>query len=151
MSTFDPQLYMDQSWDQSNDTKLTPIPDGEYPCIIEPGTVEFKTWQSRDGTKNGIKLAMRLNVDSPEVRQTLGRDKVTVRYEVMIDTLESGAIDMGKGKNVGLGRLRQAVGLNEPGRPFSPRMLEGRMLRAKIGHRIDGEDIYDEVKGVAPV
>jgi hypothetical protein len=74
---------------------------------------------------------------------------VKVPQDVMLDLTDSGQLDMAKGRNVRLGRLREALDLNAPGRPFSFAMIQGRMAKVKVGHRVDGEDIYAEVRANA--
>jgi len=148
MGVFDPTSFMDATFEGVNDTKVTPIPIGDWPAIIEePKMVE---WKSRDGLKSGWKLSMNMKIDSPEVASVTQREVNKVRHDVMLDLTEAGMLDMGKGKNIGLGRLREACGLNKPGEPFSFRMFDGKMIKARIGHRVDGEDIFSEVKAVAP-
>jgi hypothetical protein len=67
----------------------------------------------------------------------------------MLDLNESGTgMDTGKGKNVTLGRLREALGLNQPGTPFSFRQLIGRAAKISVTQRVDGDQIYNDVKGV---
>jgi hypothetical protein len=58
---------------------------------------------------------------------------------------------MSKGKNVSLGKLREAVGQNKPGKPWSPAHLNGAQLDVLVTHRADKDtgDIYAEVKRVA--
>ena len=67
----------------------------------------------------------------------------------MLDLTDSGSMDMGKGRNVGLGRLREALNLNQPGQVFSFSMIPGRLAKVAVSHRIDGENIYAEVKSLA--
>ncbi len=67
----------------------------------------------------------------------------------MLDIDDAGRLKTGESANVGLGRLREAVGLNQPGQPFSLGMLQGRSLRFIVGHRADPNDaakIYEDVK-----
>lgn len=153
MSVFNPQQFLDAQFTESNDTVLRPIPAGEYIGYIEPGTVDVKQWKSnKDPSVTGLKLASLLVIDDAAVRAELGRDKVTCRYEVMLDITEEGGLDMGKGKNITLGRLREATGCNEAGQPFAFRMLEGRPMKVLISHRVDDNDsskVYTDVKGVA--
>lgn len=147
---FNPEQFLDMQVTESNDTKLTPVPVGEYNAIAEK--VEVKSWQKRDDPSvSGLKLAITWNIDDEAVKQLLGRDKVSARQDIMLDLTEAGGLDMGKGKNVGLGRVREAVGLNVPGQPFSFTMVTGRLAKIKIAHRVDGEDVYSEVKGVAKI
>jgi len=143
--TFDPQAMLDQAFEGSNATKIINIPEGEYTAMIQD--LGVAQWVSRDQTKSGMKLSMRMILDDQKAREITGRDNVSVKHDVMLDFNEAGGIDTGAGKNIQLGRLREATGLNGAG-PFSFRQLEGKMLKVRIGHRVDGENIYDEVKGV---
>lgn len=149
MGTFDPTSFMDATFTEQNDTKMVPIPIGDWNGVVEePKMVE---WKSRDGTKSGWKLQMGIKIDSPEVAAVTQRETNKVRHDVMLDLTDTGTLDMGKGKNINLGRLREATGLNKPGEPFSFRMFDGRPVKVRIGHRVEGEDIFAEVKAVAPV
>ena len=143
--TFDPQALLDQAFEGSNSTKIINIPEGEYTAMIQD--LEAAQWVSRDQTKSGMKLTMKMNIDDQKAREITGRDKVQVKHDVMLDFNEAGGIDTGVGKNIQLGRLREACGLNGAG-PFSFRQLEGKVVKVRIGHRVDGDNIYDEVKGV---
>lgn len=147
---FDPNSFLDMQVTETNDTKVTPVPVGEFVAVADK--VEVKSWQKKDDPSvGGLKLLVQWAIDDPSVKELLGRDKVTVKQDIMLDITESGGLDMGKGRNVGLGRLREAVDLNKPGQPFSFNMITGRLAKAKVSHRIDGEDIYAEVKAVAHV
>lgn len=145
---FDPASFLDMAVTGANDTKLVPIPIGEY--VGTTGDVEVKTWQSKDdSSKSGLKLEIQIAIDDAKAREVTGRDKLTVKHDVMLDTLPGGGLDMGKGKNVGLGRLREATGLNDANQPFSFRMLSGRPLKVAIKHREYKGDMFAEVSGVA--
>ena len=144
---FNPDQFLDMQVTEANDTKTIPVPVGEYVAVAEE--VKCRQWQSKqDPSKSGLTLDITWSVDDAAVKELLGRDKVTVRQGIMLDLTDSGGLDMGKGRNVGLGRLREAVGLNTPGQPFSFSMLVGRVAKVSVSHRIDGENIYAEVKGV---
>ena len=150
MSMFSPEQFLDMQTTDSNDTKVIPVPAGEFIAVVEE--VKARAWTSKqDPSKAGIALDIQWSIDDSNVKQLLGRDKVTVKQGIMLDMTESGGLDMGKGKNTGLGRVREALGLNTPGQPFSPTMLTGRVAKVKVEHRVDGENIYAEVKAVAKV
>ena len=145
---FNPDQFLDMQVNESNDTKLVPVPVGEYTAVVED--VKCRQWQSKaDPSKSGLTLDITWSVDDSAVKELLGRDKVTVRQGTMLDLTDSGGLDMGKGRNIGLGRLREALDLNKPGQPFSFSMLNGRVAKVAVSHRVDGENIYAEVKGVA--
>ena len=144
---FNPDTFLQGSVTESNDTKKIPCPVGEYLAVAEK--VEARQWQSKDGLKSGIALDITWSIDDPAVKEVTARENVTVRQGLMLDVLDGGGLDMSKGKNIGLGRVREALGLNTPGQPFAPSMIQGRMAKVTVSHRVDGEDIYDEVKKVA--
>ena len=145
---FNPEQFLDMQVTESNDTKTIPVPVGEYTAVAEE--VKCRQWQSKqDPSKSGLTLDITWSVDDAAVKELLGRDKVTVRQGIMLDITDSGGLDMGKGRNVGLGRLREATGLNVPGQPFAFPMLEGQVAKIKVTHRLHEGNTYDEVKQVA--
>lgn len=146
-SIFNAEQFLDQAITDANDTKVVPVPEGEdYLGIIED--VKARAW-SKDG-QSGVALDVLFNIEDVNVKAVTGRDKVTVKYGFYLDVTPSGSIDMGKGKNIKLGRLREALGLNIPGQPFSFGMMKGRMARLHVTQRPVGEDIYNDVKSVKP-
>lgn len=145
--SFDAQSFLDATVSSANDTKVIPVPVGEYMGIIDK--VAPRQWQSKDGTQSGIALDIIWLVEDAGVKQQLGRETVTVKQGIMLDLNASGGLDLSKGKNVGLGRLREAVGKNEEGQPFAFSMLPGLSAKIGVSHRVSGEDTFAEVKAVA--
>ena len=144
---FNPEQFLDMQVTESNDTKLIPIPTDEYTGVAE--SVSCRQWQSKkDPSVSGLTLDVVWSLDSAELRELLGREKVTVRQGIMLDLTESGTLDMGKGRNVALGRLREALDLNTPGVAFSFNQIPGRVAKVSVTQRIDGDNIYNDVKGV---
>lgn len=152
---FDVSALADMQVTDANSTVSVPVPEGEFTAVIKK--FEPRTWQSGDGSKSGVSLDVTWEIDdmTGEVKGTTGRDVNIVRQSVGLDFVEGTSnLDMGKGRNVGLGRLRQAVGLNVPGKPFNFNQLVGQVAKVSVKHRqaTDGTDtIYAEVKAVAPV
>lgn len=145
---FNPEEFLDQQILESNSTQAVPVPVNEYVAVV--ADVKTRQWTKKDDPSvTGIALDLIWELDDQAVKELLDRDKVTVKQGVMLDINEAGQLDMGKGKNVGLGRLREALNLNVPGQPFSFSMLNGRVAKVSVNHRIDGENIYAEVKAVA--
>ena len=75
--------------------------------------------------------------------------KVIVAQDIMLDITDTGSLDMGKGRNVELNRLRAAVDLNVSG--FSFNQLDGRMARVTVKQDQDRNDpskFYARVKAV---
>lgn len=146
-SQFDPNVFLNQQFDEANDTKLTPCPAGETLGMADK--VEVVPWSSEAKGTNGLKLRVLWEVQDDAIRQLLGRDKVLVPQDIMLDLTEEGGLDMGPGKNTRLGRLREATGLNTPGEPFSFGMLQGRLAKINVKHREYQGDIFAEVDRVA--
>jgi hypothetical protein len=149
---FNAELLMGQQLNDANSTELIKVPEGEYTAVSEPISAEsFKEFDIRRGERAGTK-GLKLNVvwlindDSGALKEMLGRaPKVT--QGIMLDRGPQG-LEMGKGKNVGLGRLREALGQNKTGIPWSFSMLGGQVAKIKVKHRIDGADTYVEVSDV---
>lgn len=147
-SIFNPEEFLQSAQiSEANSTASIPIPVGEYPAGIQE--VKIATWAKKDGSASGLKLQVFWGIEDDAVKSFLGRDKVVVRQDIMLDLTEAGGIDTGKGKNIGLGRLREAVDLNVPGQPFSFPMLPGRMAKVAIVHEPYQDTLLAQVKGVA--
>jgi len=145
--TFDPTTFLNATFTDANDTSVIPCPEGEFLAIADK--VDIKPWSKKDGSASGLKLNVLWDVQDAGALEQVGREKLSVRQDIMLDLTEGGGLDFSRGKNVGLGRLREALDLNTPGQPFSPSMIQGRMAKVAVKHRVDGADIYAEVKAVA--
>lgn len=147
MSMFDANAFMQATFEGENDTVSIPVPAGDQPAIAEK--VEVVAWQGKaDPTKGGLKLNIIWEIMSDEVREVTGRAKNTVRQDIMLDLTPDGRLDMGKGMNVRLGRLRAAVNLNNHGEPFSFAMIQGRNAVVCIKHEMYEGNIQAKVDGV---
>lgn len=147
---FSPEQFLDTQITESNATEFVPIPVGEYLGVADK--VDVKQWAKKDDPSVcGLKLVITWGLDDAGLKELLNREKISVRQDIMLELTESGGLDMGKGRNVGLGRLREAVGLNTPGQAFSFSMLPGRMAKVLVKQRVDGQTIYNEVGGVTKV
>lgn len=150
--TFDPNEFLDQTVDAANDTKLINPPDNMsgdgYTILAED--VKCRTWQKRDDPSvSGLALDILWEIQDEEVKMFCGREKILCKQGIMLDLTDSGQLDMGKGKNTGLGKLREALDLNTPGQPFSFSMITGRIAKGFVQHRVVGDDVYAEIKRVA--
>lgn len=146
MSIFDPDSFLTSAVTGANDTTMQPIPVGEYMGVID----EVKPRQTKNG---GAVLDIVWRLMDSALSAELGRDKITVRQSLFLDLTPSGTLDMSKGKNIGLGRVRSATGHNDPLKPFAPNMLMGSQAKVKVTQRADKEKpdvIYNDVGAVAP-
>lgn len=145
---FDPNAFFDQVVESAGSTEVVPIPAGEYLATIDKK--EVTQWSKKDDPSiSGLKLKVTWSLEDQPVRELLGRDKVTVVQDIMLDLTDHGTLDMGKGRNVELNRLRAAVDLNVSG--FSFNQLDGRMARVTVKQdqdRNDPQKFYTRVKAV---
>jgi hypothetical protein len=153
MSEFDPSAFLDATTTEAL-VKRPPLPAGSsFVGII--GEPQTRSWTGKkDPTKSGIAVDLKIEIDLTAYPDTLdklgGTPKVTLQDSIMLDLKDDGrTIDYGPGKNAKLRRYREALGLNEPGKPFSIRQLQGMPILVKIKHREYENELYDEVDSVA--
>lgn len=147
---FDPNTFASMTFTESNSTEFMTVPVGRYPAVCDSRKVD--SWKSGDGEQSGLKLILMWSVQDPAVLKEMGRDKVLVKQEMMLDMTETGGLAFGKGQNVILGQTREATSLNKPGESFSFDMFVGRTAQIEVGHRADKnkpDRIYAEVKAIA--
>lgn len=155
MSTFNPDAFMSTSVKEANDTKFTPIPDHPEGEGWESQVDDVKARQvkGKDGTPSFV-IDLTWAILAEPVKKETGLDKPTVRQTVWLDLTKEGNLDFGKGKNVQLGRVREALGQNKPGKAWKPQDLMGQMAKVVTKQRPDPENpenIYNDVKKVLPL
>jgi len=139
-SAFDPDLFMNTTVSTVLPTKMVPVPPGEYTAIID----DVKTRQNTDGS---VVMDVSWSIDNADVAAKTGRTKNVVRQSIWLD-FENGVLAASEGKNVGLGRLRDALGQNT-GAPWSPTMLKGGVAKVKVVPNINKDTGEDYGKVVA--
>jgi hypothetical protein len=159
MSTFDPQAFLSSTFTEANETRFITVPEPQelnkdnYLAVAK--SVEALTWQSRDGSKSGLKLRIGWEIDDEQVREYTGMDAPMVYQDIMLDLLPNGGLASGPGKNIALGRLREALGQNKPGQPWSPSMIQGQVARVLVKHRMWEDETAaaneDRIRRVAEV
>lgn len=142
MSTFNHESFLNTETTDSNDTQYTPVPEGEFPACV-------KDIKARTTSSGKAVLDVNWKIDDAGVEAATGMKENTVRQSIFLDITENGGLDNGKGKNVQLGKLRDALGQNASGKAWRPGMLVGGVARVKVSHRMDGDNIYTDVKGVS--
>lgn len=141
MSEFNAEQFMQTEFEGKLETEFTPIPEGEYRAVIKE--------VNPDVTPKGSPLLELIwIIDDQSVRDLIGMDEPTSRQTIWLDVNENGGLEIGKNKNVSLGKLREALGQND-GRPWAPTMLLGQPATVNIKHRLGSEGgVFAEVKGV---
>lgn len=137
--SFNPDAFLDMSVDVELSTQTIPVPTGTYPAVCQG--IVGKPWQSKkDPSKSGYMLDLTWEIADESVAALVGRPVVKVKQTIMLDMTEDGQLITTKGSNVGLGRLRAALGMNEAGRPFSIRAVVGQAANVTVTHRPDTRD-----------
>ncbi len=150
---FDPESLLDLSSDSPMSTRENLVPEGEYEGTVE--TVKGRQTTSEKGTYNWLDVTFKIagNQMAPNgqvVSDVVGRPSAQVRYSMILDLNDAGGLSQEQGRNVSLGRLREAVGQNGSG-PWTPRALIGARARVTVKHRFDKDDpakVYQEIKSV---
>lgn len=144
MSVFNVTAFAETQFTDSFDTTVIPVPEGDWTAVVEKQ--EIRT------PKDKVVLDVTWSIDSQEVADITGRDKNTVRQSIFLDLTPHGTLDVSRGKNVQLGRLRDALGQNVAGKPWSFGMLVGQVATVHVSHRTDDEgNIFTDVKKVAKI
>jgi hypothetical protein len=148
-SSFNPDQFLSTSVSEANDTKLILVPVGVVQSA-QVSKLDLRKLDANDQNPERFILEVIWIALDESVKKETGLDKPTVRQSIWLDTLPSGALDMGKGKNVGLGRLREAVGQNKAGKSWAMNMLNGATASLLIEHVLNKKDeqTYAQVKRV---
>lgn len=144
--TFDPTSFMQSTVDSVGDTEYVLCPIGEYPAVIDDFDEKaFRQFDRKEkGTDNIIGATTVFSpgfaIQDPQVLKNLERDKLVVYHKgIFLDVDDNGGFDMGKGKNVQLNQLRDAVGQNVPG--WNIMMLRGAgPLVVRVDHEAEKKD-----------
>lgn len=140
--TFDPNVFMQQTVNAQLDTVVQQCPEGEFKAMIDDFDASaFRTFTSKKTNSDFTIFAPPFVIQDPTVAAQLGRDKVVVFHKgIFIDTDAAGGLDTSKGKNVDLGRLRDAVSQNGAG-PWTFNNLKGAgPVIVKVIHEADATD-----------
>lgn len=131
---FDPDAFMQQEVDAPMSTEVRLPPKKEYQATIGDFTsdaVEVFNFTYRNGPKTGepgsmTKVTIPFVLNDPAVAADLDRTELKAEAQIILDIDPStGGLDFRPDKNVTLGRLRTAVGQNNPGERWNLQMLRG--------------------------
>lgn len=149
---FNAETFLHTESDQALETKRIPIPIDQQDTFA--GRITDVKFRQAAGKKDVSQTYTFMDVTwelqvPPNILEAIARDKATVKQSLIVDVNAAGTgLDFAKGKNIQLGRVREAIGQNTPGEPWSPTRMMGGAANVKIKHRPDGEDVYDEVDTV---
>lgn len=140
---FDPNAFMQSSFNGKLDTVIPALPEDDYRCIIDE--VEMREATVNNEARHILRLRWKV-VDDGKLA-ALQRTQASVNQDLWLDIDASGRLDEGEGKNVALGRVLEALNLN--GQPWSPGQLKGMgPCICRFAQRPDKknpENVYNDV------
>jgi hypothetical protein len=150
-SSFDPSVFLDAITTEAL-VKRPPLPAGQE-FVGSITKLVTRPWQKKDDpTSNGIAIDVTIDInldEYPGEKAKLGGiAKVILVDGIMLNLTEAGTIDWSPGKNAKLRSYRESLGMNEAGRPFSIRAMEGHRIKVRIKHDPYEGEIYDKVDRV---
>jgi len=147
---FDPQTFLNDVTTEATSTTIINVPEGQYPgSVIED--LEAKVVSTKNGDRNILSCKWTIADNDGSVERATGREKNTVRQDIWLDCDEKGKLISEEGQNVSLGRLREALGQNNPGEAWNPQMLKGVPATPVVTHRSANNNLYAEIKSVLPL
>ena len=148
MSAFNPETFLDTTHKESNATTLIPVPEGVWAAHVVK--IDVRQLIS-EGEPPRVVVDLGWEIEEDAVKKATGMDRPIAVQTLWIDTTPEGGLDMGTGKNVGLGRLREALGQNKAGKPWSFNHLREARAMVEVIHASSKKDdtIYARVKRIA--
>lgn len=150
---FDADKFLNQTVNAPMSTSTIPVPEGEYKALVDDGdkAISFREGGTdRNGNDLSPQCVVLFNILDDNLKVKLNRDKVLVPHNIWLD-VKGDDLDLSEGKNVGLGRLRKALGQNDGA--WNPQMMKGKgPVMVKVTQRSDKNDPtikYSEVARVA--
>jgi len=152
--SFDPNAFMQAASDPMP-TQMSVCPEGEYPFMIDSDAKSVAVKNIKGvGKESGkpydfYQMEIICLLADEAVKAKLNRGKVTVHYRVNLD-ISDGKLEQGDGRNVGLGRLREALGQNTPGWKPADLLGAGPFI-GKVEHTTVKDATYADIVRVAKI
>lgn len=148
--TINTEEFLQTTTDSVLDDHLDPCPEGEW--LAMAGKPDVRTFEYKSGDRageTGYRMVIKWDVQDQEAKAAVDRETLSVTQSVLLDLTDDGTgLDMGKGKNIGLGQIRTALGQNTPGSAWSPAMIEGQVAKLKVKAGVYQDRITAEVAAV---
>lgn len=131
---FNPEEFMNtQQEAEEFDTRRSLVPPGEYTAVLD--RIEARTV----GEDNKPILSCGYKIINSDVE---GANDRLVFDTVWLDMDANGNLMRGPDKNLKLGQILEAVGLN--GKPWSPPMLQGQVVMVHVSSRMNKRSNEEE-------
>lgn len=129
---FDAGQFMQATVDAPMATEYEICPEGLFPAMIgdfDEKAIQRHSFTYKQGPQAGqpgsmVKFNCPFSIQDETVKAQMERETVYADQQIILDTNELGQLDLGKGKNVKLGQIREALGQNAAG-PWNIMNLRG--------------------------
>lgn len=144
MGKFNADSFLQQTVEAKLDTKRIPHPEGDWDTgqIVD---LKIKDGTSKESGRAWVRLQVAIANTDPQVHadMKLPEDQQPkVYWEEFLDLTEDGTLDVSEGKNIKLGKLRQACGQNSD-EEWSIGDLKGAVVGFRVKHSFntDGDPV----------
>ena len=145
MSNFNPDEFLMSESEETLATKFIPWPEGECEVFVQDVKAD------KVGQNNRPVLKVIFSTQAQEIKDHLSMDEPKLNHTVWLDIdEETGRLAAGTNKNIGLGRLREALGQNN-GSAWAPSHMIGQPCVISVGHdpdKNDPETVYARVTAI---
>jgi len=153
-AVFDADAFMNDTIDVPMETQLAGIPEGEYVAMVgDFDSSAFKTVTTKNGDRPVLSIPFMIQDDA--LKAKLSRESVIHRETYWLDFDDNGKLATGPDKNVRLGQLRNCLGQNTPGSPWSPSMMKNmgplRIVIKTTPDKNDPEKKYTNITKYAKI
>lgn len=147
---FNAQQFIKSTVSGASSTRYAVIPEGDYSLMLDQRNLDVEKWFTEQTASKGpnagntfITCEVPVEIVDQTLRDKMGQEHVYSRYRFIVDTNAAGEIDMSEGKNVKLGRLREALNQNDKNVPWDPSMLaqaSSVMFKGHLKHSPNKDD-----------
>lgn len=137
--------FLDTVVTSSNSVEYPVVPEGAYGAYISE--LKTRSGKNKDGGTWSM-MDVIWTLTDQEAIEILENPEPKVMQSFFLDFTPEGGLDFAEGKNVKLGRLREALGQNQDGVEWRPMDMYGQNAIIHISHRQVGEDTFMDVKRV---
>jgi hypothetical protein len=151
MSDFDPTAFLNSATETVSE-RMPNLPAGQDFVSTIKDVAFRQVHGKKDPTALYLFMDVKHEIDTSQVQvdgQTYPVPTRTIVDDFIVNTNASGAIDYAPGKNGRIRDYREALGMNEAGRPFAPANMIGRQIRVKVKVEPYNGNNFDKISGLA--
>lgn len=142
---FDANSFLDSQISGANSTERILVEPGVYSAFV--ADLKSATGFSEKNNQQWARMDVVFEIQDEHQQERTGRARILITYGIMLDLDANGDLDMGRGRNVRLGKFRKALGKNDG--PFNPRELMHLYAKVDIKHEIYNNEPQEKISGVS--